>query len=99
VPAALRTLDPAATEGPLDLDNATYFLSKIELRRGPAATMANRRKRLFIATSYITADAAAPRSDHHHGQPHRRVGTRGMRPRHRRARHPRKPADGPENVV
>ncbi|MEU7823177.1 potassium transporter Kup [Catellatospora sp. NPDC049133] len=59
VPAALRTLDPAATEGPLDLDNATYFLSKIELRRGPAPTMADWRKRLFIATSYITADAAA----------------------------------------
>ncbi|WP_155371001.1 potassium transporter Kup [Catellatospora vulcania] len=59
VPAALRTLDPAATEGPLDLDNATYFLSKIELRRGAAATMANWRKRLFVATSYITADAAA----------------------------------------
>lgn len=59
VPAALRTLDPAATEGPLDLDNATYFLSKIELRRGLAPTMADWRKRLFIATSYITADAAA----------------------------------------
>ncbi|MDI1460902.1 KUP/HAK/KT family potassium transporter [Catellatospora sp. KI3] len=59
VPAALRTLDPAVTEGPLDLDNATYFLSKIELRRGPEPTMADWRKRLFIATSYITADAAA----------------------------------------
>ena len=31
---------------------------KIELRSGPGPTMANWRKRLFIATSYITADAA-----------------------------------------
>jgi KUP system potassium uptake protein len=58
VPAALALLDPAATEGRLDLDQASYFLSKIELRRGKAATMAPWRKRLFIATSYITADAA-----------------------------------------
>ena len=40
------------------LDDASYFLSKIELRRGDAPTMARWRKRLFIATSYITADAA-----------------------------------------
>jgi len=58
VPAALRLLDPAATEGRLDLDQASYFLSKIELRRGNELTMAGWRKRLFIATSYITADAA-----------------------------------------
>jgi KUP system potassium uptake protein len=58
IPGALRTLDPAATEGQLQLDQATYFLSKIELRRGTASTMAPWRKRLFIATSYITADAA-----------------------------------------
>ena len=58
VPAALATLHPDATEGPLDLDKASYFLSKIELRRGEAATMATWRKHLFIATSHITADAA-----------------------------------------
>jgi KUP system potassium uptake protein len=58
VPGALATLDPAATEGQLQLDQASYFLSKIELRRGDARTMAPWRKRLFIATSYITADAA-----------------------------------------
>jgi KUP system potassium uptake protein len=48
---------PAALCG-IDLDQASYFLSKIELRRGPRPTMAAWRKRLFIATSYITADAA-----------------------------------------
>ncbi|WP_344439786.1 potassium transporter Kup [Kitasatospora nipponensis] len=58
VPAALTMLDPAETEGQLQLDQASYFLSKIELRRGQAPTMAPWRKRLFIATSYITADAA-----------------------------------------
>ena len=35
-----------------------YFLSKIELTKGDAPTMARWRKRLFIATSYLTADAA-----------------------------------------
>ncbi len=58
VPAALRALEPELTEGPLDLDQAAYFLSKIELRAGPEPTMATWRKRLFIATSHITADAA-----------------------------------------
>ncbi|MGW5110961.1 potassium transporter Kup [Nocardia sp. NPDC004123] len=58
VPAALALLDPAETEGPLDLAQASYFLSTIELRPGPEPTMARWRKRLFIATSHITADAA-----------------------------------------
>jgi KUP system potassium uptake protein len=58
VPRTLRTLDPGQTEGQLQLDEASYFLSKIELRAGNAPTMAAWRKRLFIATSYITADAA-----------------------------------------
>lgn len=58
VPAALALLDPAETEGLLQLDEASYFLSTIELRRGDAPTMADWRKRLFIATSHITADAA-----------------------------------------
>ena len=58
VPGALRTLDPARTEGQLQVDDASYFLSKIELQAGNARTMATWRKRLFIATSHITADAA-----------------------------------------
>ena len=49
---------PSETEGHIDLDNASYFLSKIELRAGEAETMAPWRKHLFIATSHITADAA-----------------------------------------
>ncbi len=63
VPAALRFL-----EGQLQLEEASYFLSKIELRRGSKPTMALWRKRLFIATSYITADAAE-----HFGLPRNRT--------------------------
>jgi KUP system potassium uptake protein len=59
VPHALAMLDPAETEGPIDLENASYFLSKLDLCRGDAPTMAPWRKRLFIATAHITADAAA----------------------------------------
>ncbi|SEB91867.1 potassium transporter Kup [Rhodococcus koreensis] len=58
VPAALRLLDPTQTEGPIAIEDASYFLSKIELKKGSAPTMAPWRKHLFIATSYITADAA-----------------------------------------
>ncbi|MFG3620393.1 potassium transporter Kup [Nocardia sp. NPDC047654] len=58
VPRILRRLDPARTEGPISVDDASYFLSKIELKKGDAATMAAWRKRLFIATSFITSDAA-----------------------------------------
>jgi hypothetical protein len=58
VPRALALLDPRQTEGLIDIDRASYFLSKIELTTGTAPTMARWRKRLFIATSYLTADAA-----------------------------------------
>ncbi len=58
VPWALAQLAPEDTEGRLDLDNATYFLSRIELRLGDEPGMAAWRRRLFIATSHITADAA-----------------------------------------
>ena len=43
----------------VDVDSASYFLSKLELVAGDEPTMSPWRKRLFIATSYITADAAA----------------------------------------
>ena len=59
MPARAAAARPAADRGPdRQLDEASYFLSKIELRSGDAPTMARWRKRLFIATSYITADAA-----------------------------------------
>ena len=58
VPRALRLLDPQQSEGLVDADRASYFLSKIELTKGSAPTMARWRKQLFIATSYLAADAA-----------------------------------------
>jgi KUP system potassium uptake protein len=58
VPEALRRLGPAQTEGPISVDEASFFLSKIELKKGPAPTMAPWRKRLFLATSHITSEAA-----------------------------------------
>ena len=74
VPTALAMLDPDATEGRLQLDGASYFLSKIELRRGDAPTMAPWRKQLFIATSHITADAVE-----HFGLPRDRTVIMGAR--------------------
>jgi KUP system potassium uptake protein len=59
IPAALGLLNPAHTEGHIDIDAASYFLSKLELVPGDEPTMPEWRKRLFIATSYITSDAAA----------------------------------------
>jgi KUP system potassium uptake protein len=59
VPAALALLTSEQTEGRIDVDTCTYFLSKIELTPGPEPTMPVWQKRLFIATSHITS-AAAP---------------------------------------
>jgi KUP system potassium uptake protein len=58
VPRALTLLTPEQTEGEINLDDATYFLSTIELQMSRVPGLATWRKRLFIATSHITADAA-----------------------------------------
>ena len=58
VPSILRQAAAAGVEGPLDVDEASYFLSTIELRVGDAPGMSHWRKRLFVATSRITTDAA-----------------------------------------
>ena len=79
VPAALATLDPAQTEGALDLDDASYFLSKIELRRGdrthhgPLAQAAVHRHLLHHRRRRRTL-RPAPRPHRHHGLTHRRLG-------------------------
>ncbi|KKF01351.1 potassium transporter Kup [Mycolicibacterium obuense] len=52
VPAALAAL-PA-----FDLSHASYYLSHLELVAGPARNMVWWRKRLFLAMSLMTADAA-----------------------------------------
>jgi KUP system potassium uptake protein len=58
VPAALRLVHPALTEGPIDVDKASYFLSKVDLFVGAEPSMAPWRKRLFIAISHMTGDVA-----------------------------------------
>ena len=58
VPAALHLSTRSRPRARSTIDDASYFLSKLELVKGDAPTMARWRKRLFIATSYITADAA-----------------------------------------
>ena len=58
VPAALRLVDPVVIDGPIDVDNASYFLSKVDLFAGPQRSMAPWRKRLFIAISHMTGDVA-----------------------------------------
>jgi len=57
VPAALRLVDPAQTGGPVDVEEASYFMSDLTLRACPEPTMALWRKRLFIVISRMTSDA------------------------------------------
>jgi KUP system potassium uptake protein len=55
---ALRLLELTKTEGSIAIDDASYFLSKIELTKSEAPTMPAWRKNLFIATSKLSTDAA-----------------------------------------
>jgi KUP system potassium uptake protein len=57
VPPLLPLIRKAGQEGKLDRQ-VSYFLSTIEVRRGNAPGLSRWRKRLFIATSRLTADAA-----------------------------------------
>ena len=58
VPALLPLIRATDIESALADDKLSYFVSRIELVPGPAPGMNRWRKRLFIATSRITADAA-----------------------------------------
>jgi KUP system potassium uptake protein len=58
IPALLDLLPLDEAETAIDRANVSYFLSTIELRRGDMPGMSRWRKRLFLATSRITADAA-----------------------------------------
>ena len=58
VPDLLRLAAAAGAEGPIDVADASYFLSTIDLQVGDAPGMSHWRKRLFVGTSHITADAA-----------------------------------------
>ncbi|CAN5259994.1 potassium transporter Kup [soil metagenome] len=58
IAAILRLLDSEQTEGQIAVDEASYFLSKLDLARGKEKTMPGWRKRLFIGTSKFSADAS-----------------------------------------
>ena len=53
IPTALGLLHP-----PIDRSDVSYFLSRVDPVPGPEPTMMWWRKRLFIATAHIAADAA-----------------------------------------
>ena len=58
VPALLRQAAERSPELSAELADISNFLSTIELRVGDAPGITRLRKRLFVATSGITADAA-----------------------------------------
>ena len=58
VRGVLRLLDPEKTEGSIAIDDASFFLSKIELTRAAEPTMPVWRRSLFIATSRLSTDGA-----------------------------------------
>jgi KUP system potassium uptake protein len=58
VPMVLGLAVEAGLERPVDLTDVSYFLSTIDVRVGDTPGLARWRKRLFVATSRITADAA-----------------------------------------
>ncbi len=58
VRSAFRVLEPTAAEGLTAIDDATYFLSKIDLTKGEDHSMPAWRKSLFIATSRLSTDGA-----------------------------------------
>jgi KUP system potassium uptake protein len=57
VPSLLPLISQAGQEGQLD-GKVSYFLSTIEVRRGNTPGMSRWRKRIFVATARLTADAA-----------------------------------------
>ena len=55
---ALRVLEPTKTEGSISIDDASYFLSKIDLVKGGEPSMPAWQTNLFVATAHLSADAA-----------------------------------------
>ncbi len=58
VPALLPLINARKIEGCLATGDVSYFLSKIDLHLGKEPGLSSWRKRLFLATSRLTADAA-----------------------------------------
>jgi KUP system potassium uptake protein len=58
VPATIRLIAKTGIECPLEVDTASYFLSRVELKPSHKPGMSLWRKRLFLATASITAEPA-----------------------------------------
>jgi KUP system potassium uptake protein len=58
IPALLPLISHAEIQGRLAEGPVSYFLSKIDLHQGKTRGLSRWRKRLFLATSRLTADAA-----------------------------------------
>jgi KUP system potassium uptake protein len=58
VPSLMPLVRATGEEHVLDISRISYFLSTIEVRKGNTPGMSRWRKRLFIATTRLTADAA-----------------------------------------
>jgi KUP system potassium uptake protein len=57
VPAVLRQAAATGLESTVDLTDVTYFLSKIEIVQSNTPGMPMWRKRIFLATAHLAADA------------------------------------------
>ncbi len=57
VPELVRQVAAIGCETPIDVDDAIYFLSKIEIIETHAPGMAAWRKQLFLASAHLAADA------------------------------------------
>jgi KUP system potassium uptake protein len=57
VPALVQQVATTGCETPIDVGEASYFLSKIDIVQTDAPGMAPWRKRLFLATAHVAADA------------------------------------------
>jgi KUP system potassium uptake protein len=58
VPEVLREIELSDIECPLEVDSASYFLSKVELVPGDDDSLPRWRKQLFLAMAHTAADAA-----------------------------------------
>jgi KUP system potassium uptake protein len=58
VPSVITLLQEAPIECKVDPDDASYFLSTVDLRLGRSPQLSRWQRRLFLATARITADAA-----------------------------------------
>jgi KUP system potassium uptake protein len=58
VPSVITLLQEAPIECKVDPDDASYFLSTVDLRPGRSPQLSRWQRRLFLATAQITADAA-----------------------------------------